>query len=744
MICIGGLLNIHQYMANELLSNFGRRGVDHGLFTMQSDIEDTSYLSKYFVISEFNPIFTAGKNVISFNGSSLLYSNSEIQVQCIDSNGNSLYIESPKSKTQFSDVANFIVSIHIYNETYNGPGKLALVGKTIKGEIVRWMANISIDKTLQNISKTRLYNTPTIEARSLLYPVIDNTIASGLSKVITLTGSFNSYAVSPIKDTIQSYINPKKTAIDYRLVLNDPMVLSIGSHLFPTKSFNSQMEDQSISLVSTIIQDPFSYTEKSVNISSSFKIKKVIDNKTVILNDAFFYPYRDDQVITNINLGNFTSSYKWISYNTQSEVYKQYNHYPDPIIYTKESYAEIVYRNIKTFSGFIARHKVYRKSLVYSGDFQLIADEPLGTRDLLVDPVTTNKTYESIGTFYNQYHIGKYWCTSSNEIQLFHSVSPYINSMKISKSSSYDVFDGTKYLIAKIDPITASIVNDATYIPYDSEQFNKLSGSSYSSNFIDLKANSLYVLSMNLSIEKEEYNSNAKVSFYFTSSISSITKEKNYVSLNGLKLGEILVYDSVKVKTFQDKQMLFFTPLDDYYGTLVIIPYQCNITLSELTLGVYGDYGFSPDSLSTKIPFNVNVANEVYQIKAELYDINSTLIYSDLKTIQSFDINGESLYIIPTSIDTVPPAAIGKQRFTSWNANSPAEIYSSNLSDVSLVPTNNLGTVTSKDYINIGVMENGHVVNGRGINIHYNNTGIPEYSGRKIVILKDGTKTTYQ
>jgi hypothetical protein len=52
-------------MANTLLSNFGRKGVDFGLLTIRADIEDTSYLSKYFVISEFSSIFTAGKNVIA-------------------------------------------------------------------------------------------------------------------------------------------------------------------------------------------------------------------------------------------------------------------------------------------------------------------------------------------------------------------------------------------------------------------------------------------------------------------------------------------------------------------------------------------------------------------------------------------------------------------------------------------------------------------------------------------------------
>ena len=107
-----------------LLSNQGKYGVNNGLFTTTVDIEDTSYLSTYFVVAEFNPIFTAGRNSIAFNGSSLLKAGAEIKVQCIDSKGKSLYLEYPKSKTQFVDIANYVVSIHVYNETNNGIGKI--------------------------------------------------------------------------------------------------------------------------------------------------------------------------------------------------------------------------------------------------------------------------------------------------------------------------------------------------------------------------------------------------------------------------------------------------------------------------------------------------------------------------------------------------------------------------------------------------------------------------------------------
>jgi len=753
-------------MALQLLSSQGKRGVDLHLLTMPADIEDTSYLSTYFDVVEFSPIFTAGKNSVAFNGTPLLSPNSEIQVQCIDSNGNSLYLEYPKSKTQFVDVANFVVAIHVYNEIYNGVGKLIVVGTSKKGEIVRWTANISIDKTLQNISKTRFYSTPTMEARSLLYPVISNDIALQQTYLIRFTGSFYANAIIPPKDTIQSYINPKKIDIDYRITYNAPNQSLISPQIYPTTSFNTQMEGQSILLTSNIIQEPFSYKEKYTNVSASFKIKKVINSNTLQVSDAFFYQNGKDQIITNINLGQFTSSYKWISYNTAPDIYKKYVPPGEDPIYVKDSYAEILYRNIGTFSGFIARHKLYRKSSLYPGDFQLLTDEPLGTRELLVDPVTANKSYNLIGSFYNSVHIDKYWFTSSTDFQLSHSVTPQINAMRINTLGSFSKMDGTKYIIVKTDSVD-TIPNDHTYWPYDEDQFNELQGLKYNSNFIDLKSGSLYALSMNLSIEKENLDTSAKLQFFFTSSISDIKKEKNYISPFGLKLGEIDVNEDTTTKHFSNKQYFYFTPKEDYFGTLVIVPYHCGAIFSEISLGVYGDHGFSPDSLTTKIPFKVNCQNEVWQLKSELYDINSILVYSDLKTVQTFDATGESLFVFignsnidPSNVSFIsgsltvskslflpnlPGCPPSDKRFIAWEppTHYPPEagdgvLCYTNLTAVELLPTNDLGTVTTKDYINIVTTND----NEQSIAIRYSGNGV-DIAGRRIYIDSSGVKHTY-
>jgi hypothetical protein len=756
-------------MAQQLLSSFGKKGVDLGLDTMLVDIEDTSYASKYFGIAEFSAVFTGGKTPIAFNGSPFLKEGSEIQVECIDSAGNSLYIERPRSSVQFADVAKFVISVNVFNETYNGPAKLIMVGTTAKDEIVRWQADITIDKTVQNASKVRFYNKPTLEARSLLYPVVDNLVGAALTYQYQLTGSVSSFAATPKRDTLKKVINPKKTDVDYRIVLNVSDADS-AAHLYPTKSFNSQMEGQPITITARQVQYPYSYYNRFSTVTGSFKIKKVIDSKTAQLSDPFFFPYGANQVVTNINLGLFTSSYKWVAYNTSSAAYQKYFPVSGSPITIKESYAEVVYRNLRTFSGFIARHKLYRKSLVFPGDFQLVADEPLGASELLVDPITLNKTYARIGAFYNQPHIDKYVKVQSSSISLAlsHSVKP-IDAVKIAAPNNQWP-DGNSYVIFKTS--ADGVTNDAEYYPYDSGSFADLSGSSYTSNFINLKANALYVLSMNVIMEKPKLAKDSKISFYFTSSMEAITREKDYINPYGLKIGEVFTKDETTTKTFSDKQYLFFTPSEDYYGTIVAVPNNCNVTISDLSLKVYGDYGFSPDILFSKFPFRVNVGNEGFILKAELFDVNSTLVYSDLQTIQSFDTEGESLFVyIPSSnldptkvqyisgsltisqslfLPNIPSCPSSNTRLLAWNVpthtpplSSEGQVCYTNVSQLKIDTVANGNSIVG-DYIKLGTVafSGSSLVESvaTALSIKYDGAN---NRGRKIIINNSGSKTSY-
>jgi hypothetical protein len=96
--------------------------------------------------------------------------------------------------------------------------------------------------------------------------------------------------------------------------------------------------------------------------------------------------------------------------------------------YKRFSYAKIIYKNINTFTGKPAKHKVYRKSLRTLGDFESVIDETFGDTEILRDPVTPNKAFERLGSFYSQFHINNFWFTSSNNLSLKYDNQTFKNS----------------------------------------------------------------------------------------------------------------------------------------------------------------------------------------------------------------------------------------------------------------------------------------------------------------------------
>jgi hypothetical protein len=252
-------------------------------------------------------------------------------------------------------------------------------------------------------------------------------------------------------------------------------------------------------------------------------------------------------------------------------------------------------------------------------------------------------------------------------------------------------------------------------------------------------------------------NTDSNVTFYFTSSTSTIQLETGYTSNFGLSIGSIAISSSVATKIYANKQYIYFTPLNDYYGTLLIVPYHCVPTISELSLQVYGDYGFSPDVLVTKIPFAINLANESFQFKAELFDINSTLVYSNLTAIQTFDPAGLSLTdtsINPAYLSFISGSLTISQslflpnitgcpqvgtRLLSWHfpIESPPAVDDGELcfTDVS-----NLG-ISNNDYVNIQLTNGFSNTYATALSVRFTGSSAPGGGGgRRVFVDTAGSK----
>lgn len=336
-------------MPLNLLDSFGKKGVSYGLLTKQADVIDTDYLSKYFVVSEFSPKFTGGKNAVSINGSAFLSPNSEILVECIDSAGGNLYIEMARTSDvaaqvyAYKESTSYVLAIHVFNDTNDGIGKLLMYGTLADGRTVKWIRNITVDKTLNNVSKVRFYQRPQLEVESVLVPVLSTDTSQNLITSKHFTGSLHGLAVDPPKDTNLPATNLRNIDVDYRLIVDVP---TIDSSTADADGCNSQMIGSTLDVVVQKIQKPFSTTEiQPTNQSASFIIENVYNNKTIQIADPYFYTdSKNNSVITNIVVGTFDFSYPFVNYITTTASYLTTTVGGNTLV-VRQSYADTKYRD---------------------------------------------------------------------------------------------------------------------------------------------------------------------------------------------------------------------------------------------------------------------------------------------------------------------------------------------------------------------------------------------------------------
>ena len=87
---------------------------------------------------------------------------------------------------------------------------------------------------------------------------------------------------------------------------------------------------------------------------------------------------------------------------------------PDVDEIFKKSYADIQFRNLRTFSGDVYKAKIFTKEKGSQGDFEKIADVVLDAQNQLVDK-TGATGFEHIGLFYTSSIIDNSWVSSSNQ-----------------------------------------------------------------------------------------------------------------------------------------------------------------------------------------------------------------------------------------------------------------------------------------------------------------------------------------
>jgi len=665
-----------------------------GLSSQTVNIEDKTYLSEYFNLTEFSPEFSVGKNALVINGSDKLKIGAEILTEAFDSNGVPLFIEKAISVDQLTNKRIIVLSIYVYEQNSIGSGKIILVSTTVDNKTVRWSANININVNKVTDSKIRFYNQPLIEVEPILSYAVSSSVENNPK---TITGSFLSTAVQPKADFDIQKFGYRKNLVDYRIIDN-------------SANFSSSLKNFQVQLYVNKIRDYASLNEISVNTTSSFLIKDVLNTTTLILDTPFTY----NNKVATITSGNYKIVYNDITYNSNLFLSSSYLQESLGLSgakqYKKFSYANIIYKNINTFTGKPAKHKVYRKSLRTLGDFESVIDETFGDTEILKDPVTPNKAFERLGVFFSQFHINNFWFTSSNDLNLKYDNQTFVDGLKISGSN----LNGT-YAIVKAN--TSFTNRNISYLPYNATEQSAQSGSNYDSNFLSFYKDTDYVFSFRTSVVEKDSSATAKLKFYITSSLPSVNKNIGYDPNRGVLIAEFAYSGSTTGKYFDQKQNFEFKFPEDLYGTLVVYPENVKqIIVSDLSIKVSELYGYTGNAYYVKVPFPINVANEVFEIKSELYDVNSNLSYTNLRTVQVFDPSGSSAppdigssttistnnLIVTSSITWISPDCISNspvpfKYFLTWDDSSGkiCVMTSSAVASGSIISGSGGGNITS-------------------------------------------------
>jgi hypothetical protein len=586
------------------------------LSTISVDIEDVSYLSSYFNITEFNPTLGSGKNLLIINTTLLLSTNPDnIQIQCVDSLGNYLLIDSAILYNSVTKKQQYYYALNVDDTFISGPGKLTVVGITIDNKKIRWTANVVINTAIETTSKIVFFDNPQLK----VFPLITYVLENNTVNYTNISGSVTSLAITPPKDfDITNDYNKNK--LDYRIIDN-------------SASFSNGLLNFPINLNINAIKSFGSNTAQNINDNKSILIQNVLNKTTLQLSNP--YVYQNDK-ISEIISASYTCSFNDIVYNSASFFTSSYltqsTDFSTGSRYVKNSYVLIGYSNIDTFSGKVQRHKIYRKSLSTAGDFELVTDSLFDKYELLADITTPNRTFENLGTFFSQFHIDNFWFTSSNAFNLINDSSTFLNAMIISASAP--ISGG--YAIAKVNSSWDN--RNSTYIPFDGNQVLNFSGSSYDSNYLHFYPNTSYSLEFNAAFLNKAYNNVASLDFYITSSVPAAANESSYVNGLGIKIGSLVLSEGYTNYLYDSVQNFEFTLSNEIYGALVIYPNNFSSALiSNLSITPTQNYGFSQGSYFVKIPFNVNTPNEAFEIKAELYDKDGVLAYNNFYTVQYFD-----------------------------------------------------------------------------------------------------------
>ena len=544
-------------------------------------VQDTDRDSLYFNVTEFPETLTGGKNAFLIEGSDCLKASTSIKFELLDVEGNPIYLEPSLNKNQkiFYDGNSVIMSVHIYEDTPIGIGSVTILGElekyydergnkrpvpnNWKGIYnVKWTRRFKVNRKLPNKENIRFFKKPAITIDEVQKTIV-------VKEDMTLTKSGSVEGIPNIPESGSDYTNWTSPAA-YLLKLSDG------------NAFTQSMEENTIITIS------------SLNYSSS--IKEVLNKNEILINK----PYTIDGRVEAFAPASYSLEFESIENATveNSSI--------------TASYAEIRLVNLKTFTGDVARVKIFKKSRNDLGDWQFVQENKLESTELLRDSTTSGQTVIEYGKLV-PYNFANFY-VSSSKIELKNDA--LINAAVMSGSNYFH----TKQNIAG--------------------QFKLVSGSEYTLGYSVRYSGSAASADTDMvRFEIQTSSLNTSNSPFTSMSIDTQTASLAEVGVNGLG-NKIAV------------QKNFFSELDGNCTLFVSASTTAasgNFNVSRLSIKNAEQTAFSPDEFTAIIDIPRRNPTEQFDFRTEFYDINNNYIPVSIEKTKKFT-GGNQAKVFETAV----------------------------------------------------------------------------------------------
>ena len=581
-------------------------------------IDDSSSDSPYFNVTELERTLTGGKNAFLFEGSSFFVKGSKVRFEALDVNGNPLYIEPGKQGDRtFREGNSIVMSIHVYDDTPIGVGTLRIlaeletyiddrgrerkVPEEFRGiQNVRWTQQFKINPKIPNKTQVRFFKRPSFSVTEIEKPLLVKT-------EMTLNKSGSVSGIPEVPDSGSDF-STWTAPSQYRIKLEEG------------NKFTQSMEEN------TTLQIP------SLGYSSS--VLEVINADEMLVRKPFL-------------INNIVHEFQPVSYSLQFESVE------DAVVTGSNvtaSYAEIRLENLKTFTGDVARIKIFRKSRNDLGDFQVVQENKLDATELLRDFSVENRTVINYGKLRRENIVseaGDVYYTTSSGVEIHND--KLINSLEVKGNHSiesngaigeFEIVSGSEYSFG----FTARYSGSGESISTDTLRFLIVTSSNNTTNAL-VTSQSIDLLSGSIDRDPTGLGNIQRIQKNFfakTTGKCQIRVEANTDSTTGRFL-----FSRLSLKNAEESS---YSP--DEYTAIVDIPRKNPTEQFDFRVEFYDiNNNFIPIKVEQSVPFtkgnqalgleaSINVKNSGIADAGDILNVEGGVVQIASTNIQSSTIAG--------------------------------------------------------------------------------------------------------